>query len=74
MTNLKTEAIRLVNHFTLNKFMVDETSSNLMVAFAKFAAIQHLTEITTFNQDPDIIVENLKLISEINSLEISYPI
>jgi predicted transcriptional regulator len=74
MKDLKTEAIRLVNHFTLNKFMVDETSSNLMVAFAKFAAIQHLTEITTFNQDPETIVQNLRLASEIQALEISYPL
>lgn len=73
MMNLKNEAIRLVNHFTMNGFIKDEQSSEQMVAFAKFAAIQHLAEITTPDVDLEVIVETMAIISEISKLDISYP-
>jgi hypothetical protein len=73
MKNTKNEAIRLVNHFTMNGFIKDETTSDQMVAFAKFAAIQHLTEITSPNLDLEVIVETMAIISEISKLDISYP-
>ena len=73
MMNLKNEAIRLVNHFTMNGFIKDEQSSEQMVAFAKFAAIQHLTEITTPDLGPEVIVQYMSLVSEISKLDISYP-
>ena len=74
MKNTRNEAIRLVNHFTMNGFIKDELSSDQMVAFAKFAAIQHLTEITSPNLDLEVIVETMAIISEISKLEISYPL
>ena len=73
MKNTKHEAIRLVNHFTMNGFIKDELSSDQMVAFAKFAAIQHLTEISSPNMDLEVIVETMAIISEISKLDISYP-
>ena len=73
MKNTKNEAIRLVNHFTMNGFIKDELSSDQMVAFAKFAAIQHLTEISSPNMDLEVIVETMAIISEISKLDISYP-
>ena len=73
MKNTRNEAIRLVNHFTMNGFIKDELSSDQMVAFAKFAAIQHLTEITSPNLDLDVILETMAIISEISKLDISYP-
>ena len=73
MKNTRNEAIRLVNHFTMNGFIKDETTSDQMVAFAKFAAIQHLTEITSPNLDLEVIVETMAIISEISKLDISYP-
>jgi len=73
MKNTRNEAIRLVNHFTMNGFIKDETTSDQMVAFAKFAAIQHLTEITTPELDPEVIMEYMMLVSEISKLDISYP-
>jgi hypothetical protein len=74
MKNTRNEAIRLVNHFTMNGFIKDQTTSDQMVAFAKFAAIQHLTEITSPNLDIEVIVETMAIISEISKLDISYPI
>ena len=74
MKNTRNEALRLVNHFTMNGFIKDELSSDQMVAFAKFAAIQHLTEITSPNMDLEVIVETMAIISEISKLEISYPL
>ena len=73
MKNTKNEAIRLVNHFTMNGFIKYELSSDQMVAFAKFAAIQHLTEISSPNMDLEVIVETMAIISEISKLDISYP-
>ena len=73
MKNTRNEAIRLVNHFTMNGFIKDQTTSDQMVAFAKFAAIQHLTEITSPNLDIEVIVETMAIISEISKLDISYP-
>jgi hypothetical protein len=73
MKNTRNEAIRLVNHFTMNGFIKDQTTSDQMVAFAKFAAIQHLTEITSPNLDLEVIVETMAIISEISKLDISYP-
>jgi len=73
MKNTKNEAIRLVNHFTMNGFIKDEQTSDQMVAFAKFAAIQHLTEITSPEMDLEVIVETMAIISEISKLDISYP-
>ena len=73
MKNTRNEAIRLVSHFTMNGFIKDETTSDQMVAFAKFAAIQHLTEITSPNLDLEVIVETMAIISEISKLDISYP-
>jgi hypothetical protein len=58
----------------MNGFIKDETTSDQMVAFAKFAAIQHLTEITSPNMDLEVIVETMAIISEISKLDISYPI
>jgi hypothetical protein len=57
----------------MNVFIKDETTSDQMVAFAKFAAIQHLTEITSPNLDLEVIVETMAIISEISKLDISYP-
>jgi hypothetical protein len=74
MKDTRNEAIRLVNHFTMNGFIKDQTTSDQMVAFAKFAAIQHLTEITSPNLDIEVIVETMAIISEISKLEISYPL
>jgi hypothetical protein len=45
-----------------------------MVTFAKFAAIQHVTEITTPDLDPEQIVYSMKLVTAITNLEISYPL
>ena len=73
MKDTKNEALRLVNHFTMNGFIKDELSSDQMVAFAKFAAIQHLTEITSPQMDLEVIVETMAIISEISKLDISYP-
>ena len=73
MKNTRNEALRLVNHFTMNGFIKDELSSDQMVAFAKFAAIQHLTEISSPNMDLEVIVETMAIISEISKLDISYP-
>ena len=73
MKNTKNEALRLVNHFTMNGFIKDELTSDQMVAFAKFAAIQHLTEISSPNMDLEVIVETMAIISEISKLDISYP-
>ena len=73
MKDTKNEALRLINHFTMNGFIKDELSSDQMVAFAKFAAIQHLTEITSPNLDLEVIVETMAIISEISKLDISYP-
>ena len=73
MKNTRNEAIRLVNHFTMNGFIKDELSSDQMVAFAKFAAIQHLTEISSTDLDLEVIVETMAIISEISKLDISYP-
>jgi hypothetical protein len=74
MKDTRNEAIRLVNHFTMNGFIKDQTTSDQMVAFAKFAAIQHLTEITSPNLDIEVIVETMAIISEISKLDISYPL
>jgi hypothetical protein len=74
MKNTRNEAIRLVNHFTMNGFMINEQTSDQMVAFAKFAAIQHLTEITTPDMEPEVIVETMAIVSEISKLDISYPL
>jgi len=74
MKDTRNEAIRLVNHFTMNGFIKDQTTSDQMVAFAKFAAIQHLTEITSPDLDLEVIVETMAIISEISKLEISYPL
>jgi hypothetical protein len=74
MKDTRNEAIRLVNHFTMNGFIKDQTTSDQMVAFAKFAAIQHLTEITSPSLDIEVIVETMAIISEISKLEISYPL
>jgi hypothetical protein len=57
----------------MNGFIKDETTSDQMVAFAKFAAIQHLTEITSPDLDLEVIVETMAIISEISKLDISYP-
>ena len=73
MKNTKNEALRLVNHFTMNGFIKDPETSDLMVSFAKFAAIQHLTEITNPKMDLEVIVETMAIISEISKLDISYP-
>ena len=67
------EAMRLVNKFTLYGFIRDEATSDLMVMFAKFAATQHVTEITTPDMTPEQIVNNMQIVSAISSLEISYP-
>ena len=74
MTKTRNEAIRLVNHFTLNGFITDEKSSEQMVAFAKFAAIQHITEIMSPKLEPEVIVEYMAIVAEISKLEISYPL
>jgi hypothetical protein len=57
----------------MNGFIKDELSSDQMVAFAKFAAIQHLTEISSPDLDLEVIVETMAIISEISKLDISYP-
>ena len=73
MNDPKTVAIRLVNKFTMYGFIRDEATSDLMVMFAKFAAGQHLTEITTPDMTPEQIVNNMQIVSAISNLEISYP-
>jgi hypothetical protein len=42
MKDPQLEAMRLVNKFTLYGFIKDPETSDLMVSFAKFAAIQHV--------------------------------
>ncbi len=54
-------------------FIRDEATSDLMVMFAKFAAGQHLTEITTPDMTPEQIVFNMQVMTAISNLEISYP-
>jgi hypothetical protein len=66
-------AIRLVNKFTMYGFIRDGETSDLMVMFAKFAATQHITEITTPDMDPEQIIYNMQVVSAISNLEISYP-
>ena len=73
MNDPKTVAIRLVNKFTMYGFIRDEATSDLMVMFAKFAAGQHLTEITTPDMTPEQIVFNMQVMTAISNLEISYP-
>ena len=73
MKDPKSEAMRLVNKFTLYGFIRDEATSDLMVMFAKFAAQQHITEITTPEMTPEQIVFNMSVVSAISDLEISYP-
>ena len=65
---------KLVNKFTLYGFIKDPETSDLMVSFAKFAAIQHVTEITTPDLDPAQIVYSMQLVKAITNLEISYPL
>lgn len=74
MKDPQREAMRLINHFTLSGYIQDLKSSEYMVGFAKFAAIQHLTEITTPDLTPEEIIFNFKVVKEISSLEISYPL
>jgi len=66
-------AIRLVNKFTMYGFIRDEATSDLMVMFAKFAAQQHVTEITTPDMSPEQVVYNMQVMTAISNLEISYP-
>lgn len=66
-------AMRLVNLFTFYGYIVDATTSELAIGFAKFAAKQHVIEVTTPDLPIDQVVENMALISAINELEISYP-
>lgn len=73
MNDPKTVAIRLVNKFTMYGFIRDEATSDLMVMFAKFAATQHITEITTPDMTPEQIVFNMQVMTAISNLEISYP-
>ena len=73
MTDAKVEAMRLVNKFTMYGFIRDEATSDLMVMFAKFAAQQHIVEITTPDMTPEQIVFNMSVVSAISNLEISYP-
>jgi hypothetical protein len=73
MNDPKTVAIRLVNKFTMYGFIRDEATSDLMVMFAKFAAGQHLTEITRPDMTPEQIVFNMQVMTAISNLEISYP-
>ena len=73
MNDPKTVAIRLVNKFTMYGFIRDDATSDLMVMFAKFAASQHLTEITTPDMTPEQIVFNMQVMTAISNLEISYP-
>lgn len=73
MSDPKTVAIRLVNKFTMYGFIRDEATSDLMIMFAKFAATQHVTEITTPDMTPEQIVNNMQIVSAISNLEISYP-
>lgn len=73
MNDPKTVAIRLVNKFTMYGFIRDEATSDLMVMFAKFAAGQHITEITTPDMSPEQIVFNMQVMTAISNLEISYP-
>jgi len=58
----------------MNGFIKDELTSDQMVAFAKFAAIHHLTEITNPEMEPEVIVETMAIVSEISKLDISYPL
>lgn len=53
--------------------MRDEATSDLMVMFAKFAAQQHVTEITTPDMTPEQVVYNMQVMTAISNLEISYP-
>lgn len=73
MKDPKLEAMRLVNKFTLYGFIKDAETSDLMVSFAKFAAIQHISEITTPQTPVEQIVDHMKIITAITNLEISYP-
>lgn len=73
MKDPKSEAMRLVNKFTLYGFIRDAATSDLMIMFAKFAAQQHITEITTPEMTPEQIVFNMSVVSAISDLEISYP-
>ena len=74
MNDPQLEAMRLVNKFTLYGSIKDPQTSDLMVGFAKFAAIQHVTEITTPDLDPAQIVYSMQLVTAITNLEISYPL
>ena len=74
MNDPQLEAMRLVNKFTLYGFIKDPETSDLMVTFAKFAAIQHVTEITTPDLDPEQIVYSMHLVTAITNLDISYPL
>lgn len=74
MNDPKNEAMRLVNKFTMFGFINSEATSDSMVGFAKFAAIQHLTEITTPKLTPEEIIFNFTVVNEISNLEISYPL
>lgn len=74
MKDIKVEAMRLVNKFSLYGFMRDAETSDLMVMFAKFAAQQHVLEITTPDMEPEQIVFNMHLMTAISNLEISYPL
>ena len=69
----KLEAMRLVNKFTMYGFIRDEATSDLMIMFAKFAAGQHVTEITTPDMTSEQIVFNMQVMTAIANLEISYP-
>jgi hypothetical protein len=73
MRDPKLEAMRLVNKFTLYGFIRNAETSDLMVMFAKFAAQQHVVEITTPDMEPEQIVFNMHLMTAISNLEISYP-
>jgi hypothetical protein len=73
MKDPQLEAMRLVNKFTLYGFIKDPQTSDLMVSFAKFAAIQHVTEITTPDMAPEQVVYNMQVMTAISNLEISYP-
>ena len=55
-------------------FIKDPETSDLMVSFAKFAAIQHISEITTPQTPVEQVVDHMKIIAAITNLEISYPL
>jgi hypothetical protein len=74
MNDPQLEAMRLVNKFTLYGFIKDPETSDLMVSFAKFAAIQHISEITTPQTPVEQVVDHMKIIAAITNLEISYPL